>query len=113
MALSPPPNDGTTVAMDLAANMAVPAADSDYLQVPPDVIDVIIDYSQHLASFKMGGGEFLSTIPLYQNMLTEAANYNERLRQLDFFNDALRSPAWVSSAEVPRIQPLTLTTIPK
>lgn len=103
LALSPPPIGGTTVAVDVAANMAIPASDSDFIQVPPDVLDVIIDYAQHIASWKMGGKEFMETIGLYQNFLIEAANYNERLRQLDFFEIAMRQPAQRDKEQVPRV----------
>lgn len=103
-ALSPPPIAGTTVAFDVAANMAVPTSDASFIQVPPDVFDVIMDETQHIASFKMGGNEFLQTIPLHQNFLTLAASYNERLRQLDFFEMAMRAPALVSDEQIPRIK---------
>lgn len=103
LALSPAPVLGTVVAFDVAANMAVPASDAALLQVPPDVLDVIMDYTQHLASFKMGGSEFIQTMGLYQNFIALAGAYNERLRQLDFYELAMRAPALVSKEQVTRI----------
>lgn len=89
--------------LDLVRNMTVPALDSDYLQVPRDVLDVIIDYSQHLAMFKEGGEEFMETMDLYKRFLSVATSYNGRLRQMAQFNDLLRAPGLVESVETPRL----------
>jgi len=114
IALSPAPAGGTSVTFDVVANMPVPATDADYLQLPPDVIDAVIGYAQHLASFKMGGNEFMASDPLRQNLLLLAAEYNGRLRQLDFYNDAIRQPSQKQEAQVTRLNVPNLTgfTIP-
>ncbi len=58
----------------------VPVAGGDYLQVGREVINTLLDYCVHLASFKQGGTEFLSSSVLYQNLVRAAAIQNDRLR---------------------------------
>lgn len=108
-ALSPAPNGTSIVRLDLAANIPVPTTDSDYLQVPGDVLPSLLGYAQHLACFKMGGNDFLSTRQLHANLLTTAAQYNGRLKQMNFYQDAMRSIAQVNQAQVPRIETPILT----
>lgn len=57
--LVPPPGvpvgGGTfSVTLSVVRNAPVPVADSDYLQVGPELLDGIVDYAQHLALFKDG-----------------------------------------------------------
>lgn len=96
-------NEAQSLTADLVSNAPYPFNDSSYIQIPSDVIASLLDYTQHLASFKMGGQEFTATIPLKNNLLMEAANYNGRLRQMDFYNDALRGQALLQQAEGPRL----------
>ena len=103
LALSPAPANGAQVYLDMVVNIPVPVLAGDYLQVPPDVIPAILDYAQHLASFKMGGSEFAVTDQQRTNLLYEAANYNSRLRQANFYNAAVRNLASRQQAQVPRI----------
>jgi hypothetical protein len=109
--LSPPPQAGTAALLDVAGNMAIPVNDAAYMQVPMDVISVILDYAQHLASFKMGGDEFASTEQLRSNLVIEAANYNQRIRQLNFYNDVMRGQPLIQQAEVPRLQNPTVAAM--
>ena len=60
--------------------MPMPASDIDYVQVGAETLNVIIDYAEHLASFKEGMSEISPTIVLYQNMIRLAATMNDRLR---------------------------------
>jgi hypothetical protein len=113
LAISPPPATAATLVLDLARNMAIPVSDVDFLQVPADVVEVIIDYAQHLASFKMGGADFLDTMQLYGNFVIAAAGYNSRIRQLDFFNDLTRLPSQRQQAEQPRMDQPVLVKLPK
>jgi hypothetical protein len=103
VALNPPPAAAMNVTVDLVRNMPVPQADGDYLQIPRDVADVILDYAQHVASFKLAGEEFTATMQHYQNLIYAASEYNGRLHQLAIFSDALKQPAFRQTAEVPRL----------
>lgn len=103
LAFAPAPVNGVSVILDLIVDIPVPAADSDYLQVPPDVIAVVLDYAQHLASFKMGGNEFVVTDQQRTNLLYEAAKYNSRLRQTNFYNSTVRNTSGRLQDQVPRL----------
>ena len=86
LALSPVPDTNNhSVRLDVVQNAPVPVLGTDKVQVGREELDVLIEYAQHLALFKIGGGEFLETAPLYDNMLQMAALFNERLQaQVDY-----------------------------
>lgn len=92
MAVAPvPPTTATPVGvgMMLVGNAPVPVLDGEFVQVSRDQVDVILDYAQHIAAFKMGGAEFLSTKPLYDNFITAAAATNSRIGELGIFRDLM------------------------
>lgn len=101
--LSPTPASDANYTLDIAAPAPIPSGDTDYLQISPPTLPLILDYAQHLASFKMGGDEFLATQPLLSNFVKAAVQFNTRLRQLDFFNDATRTTALKEQAERPQL----------
>lgn len=110
LAVSPAPAVAMQIGIDVVRNIPIPATDSAFVQIPPDVVPALLDYAQHLASFKMGGQEFMNTDLQRKNLLIEAGNYNGRLRQLNFYNDATRSPSLTMSAELPRLDTPLLVT---
>lgn len=60
--LWPPPGIPTgggtfTVTLDVVRNAPVPVALTDVLQIGPELTNDILDYAQHLATFKEGDGE--------------------------------------------------------
>jgi hypothetical protein len=107
-AVSPAPAIAMNMTLDLVRNMPMPVGGADVLQIPPDVIPAFLDYVVHIAAFKMGGSEFQATNQLRANFVLEAANYNSRIRQFSFYNDALRGPGQIQQAEMPRIEQPTL-----
>ncbi|MDE2098730.1 MAG: hypothetical protein KGL39_15860 [Patescibacteria group bacterium] len=78
-----------SITCDVVANMPVPSLDSDFLQVGVEILDPILDYAQHLASFKMAGAEFDATIPAYSRLLQIASRSNERLRASSLYKPLL------------------------
>lgn len=74
-----------------------------FLQVSRDQIDPILDYAQHIASFKMGGAEFDGTTRLYQNLVECAKGQNGRLDAISFYRDTMESMGKKSELEVERI----------
>jgi len=81
LAVSPQPdNVGYSILLDVVRNAPLPAAPGDFIQVGREELDAVIDYVEHLASFKIGGNEFMETVPLYQNFQRVAALYNETLK---------------------------------
>ncbi len=89
IATYPNPNSTYTLTLDVAANPVVPAQGSDYIQLGQEELDVVLDYAQHLASFKLGGQEFQATKPLYDNFIRLALSYNQTLRASSKFLDVL------------------------
>lgn len=100
VAVAPQPNAGPhSLMFDLVQNAPVPALAADFVQVGREDLDVILDYAQHLASFKSGGDEFMETMPLYQNTVEHAKARNARLRIEIPFYDPLANRATRQSAE--------------
>ena len=90
IALAPAPDVGTyTVTATVVQNAIVPVNSGDNVQVARDDLDAILDYAQHLASFKMGGAEFLSTMPLMKRFLQQAAIYGLKLNELGEYTSIL------------------------
>lgn len=85
-----PPDSGTySLAATVVENAPIPASGGAFLQVSRGDLDAIIDYAQHLASFKLGGAEFTSTMPLLQRFLAQAKNYGLKLDELGEFTETL------------------------
>jgi hypothetical protein len=73
--LWPPPGavlSPWTVTLDVVRNVAVPVNDGDTLTVTDDVVDVILDYAQHAATFKEGAGQLDAAQPLFDRFLRAA-----------------------------------------
>lgn len=66
-------------------NTPVPVIDSDLIQASKGDLEAILGYAQHLASFKMGGQEFMSTLPLLDSFHSMAMLYNSKLKELGEF----------------------------
>jgi hypothetical protein len=77
------------VSCTLVGNAPVPSLDTDFVQVSRDVWDVLLDYAQALASWKMGGAEFAQTRDLENNFFRLAVETNKRLAKLGIFSDIL------------------------
>jgi hypothetical protein len=100
IAVAPQPNSGPNSLMfDLVQNAPVPSQQTDFVQVGREDLDAILDYAQHLASFKSGGDEFMDTMPLYQNTVERAKARNARLRIEIPFYDPLSDRATRQAAE--------------
>lgn len=80
VALTPTPDGVYTITVDLLRNMPLPAVDADVVQVGKEIVDVILDYAEHLACFKMAGQEFSASMPLYERFTRTAMTWNSRLR---------------------------------
>lgn len=108
IALSPLPDASTySVTATVVQNAPIPASLGDCLNVTQDVFDVLIDYSQHLAAFKMGGQEFLATEPLLQRFMHLAALYSSKLSEQGEFTKLLYAISQRESNMSPRYTPGT------
>lgn len=100
--LAPCPVGSVGTSVVLVGNAPVPVNAGDFVQVSRDVFDVILDYSQMLASFKQGGEEFKSTADLEKNFMALAVETNKRLADLAIFRDMLGMQGKRQSIAQPR-----------
>lgn len=106
LALSPTPDIGPySLTATVVQNAPVPTADGDPVQVARDDLDVILDYAQHLAAFKMGGQEFLATIPLLQRFMKKAEVYGLKLAGLGEYTSVLYALSQRENQMNPRMAP--------
>jgi hypothetical protein len=104
LALGPNPNGIYGVTMDLAGNIPVPLSDGDYLQVGQEDLAYVLDYGQHLASFKMGGAEFDGSMKLLKNFYAGAVVRNARLKGTTVDKFDLELPGIKQSMEYARTE---------
>ena len=86
-----PTSTGNGINVTVVQNAPVPVLDGDFIQASRDVLDVVLDYAQHLAQFKMGGEEFQESEPLLQNFILAASETNARFAELGIFTDVMAS----------------------
>ena len=103
VAFGPTPSSTYSVTMDVVGNIPLPTVDADFLQVDRGALNPLLDYAQHLASWKMAGTEFHNTDRLRVNFYTQAALENQRITQGNFYRSSLQLPAFRQQQEVPRI----------
>jgi hypothetical protein len=100
--LAPCPVGSASVSLICVGNAPVPVNNNDFVQVSRDVFDVILDYAQVLASFKMGGSEFAATKDLEKNFFMSAMATNKRLAKMGIFSDMLHLEGKRQDIEQPR-----------
>ena len=81
----------TGVEITVVGNAPVPAQDTDFVQVSRDVFDAILSYAQVLATFKMGGSEFIDSLQLLAEFAKAAEEQNQRIANMALFSDVLKS----------------------
>jgi hypothetical protein len=86
---------------DLVQNFPVPVLDNDWLQVSNDVIDVLLDYAQHLSLFKEGWASVNDSLYLYQRFQQHASVYNQQIMAASRFLPAIRSMSTKEETERP------------
>ena len=101
-AVSPVPNDSLSISLTVVGNAPIPANDAADIQVPRDVMDAILSEAQHLALFKMGGEEFISSVKLHEEFIKLALKTNSRLEQSGIFATTIRPPVSRQDEEQPR-----------
>ena len=101
-ALSPTPTGDMSVSLTLVGNAPIPADDAAFIEVARDVMDAILDESQHLALFSMGGQEFMASVELHKSFVLAAARQNARLRESGILPLMLRPPVSRQDEQQPR-----------
>lgn len=77
--LSKVPDIAYAVTVDTVRTAPLPVLPADFVQIGREELPYIFDYARHILSFKLGGSEFVSTMPLYDNFLRGAAQRNKIL----------------------------------
>lgn len=103
VAMCPEPDDAaTTFTATVVQNAPLPSVVGDCVTLPRDLFDVMLDYAQHLASFKMGGAEFLATLPLLERFMQAASYYNSKLAEQGEYMKTLYALSGRDAALLPR-----------
>lgn len=89
---------------DVVRNAPLPLMDVDFVDVARELLDVILDYAQHLASFKMGGAEFAATQGHYERLIRLASQQNERLKANAGNFDILAEKSQKEDKQRPRME---------
>jgi len=76
---------GVAVSSVLKVVGNAPVSQSASVQLSREGIDAVLAYAQHIASFKMGGADFLATMPLLKQFEDYCAMQNRRYAALGIF----------------------------
>ena len=71
--------------LTVVGNAPIPVVDADEVQLSRDGVDAVLSYAQHVASFKMGGAEFMQTIPLLEQFEAYCRKKNSQYAALGIF----------------------------
>ena len=93
-----------SITCDVVRNAPIPVNDSDSIQLGRSEVDVVLDYAEHLAAFKMGGAEWKATNRAAVNMTRAAAQYNDRLNASALFKNILWPSVYRYRRDVPERQ---------
>lgn len=106
----PPPGGGGpyVVTLDVIRNAPVPILGTDILQIGQDVYDSILDYAQHLALFKEGGGQLELSLALLMRA-GDAAGVELEIQQA---NQPSRAPLLKQSTQEEHAQARQLDAVP-
>lgn len=99
---APPLDQVNGVKVTLVGNAPVPVADGDFVQVSRDEWDVIMGYAHFLATVKMGGGEFVASLPLEKQFYDAASVQNKRLAQQALYWTTFRTEGLRQDITQPR-----------
>lgn len=93
------------VSLDILLPAPIPADDAAFVQLGPEELDAVIDYAQHIASFKQSGSEFEATTRQYENLIKLAGVYNEKLRASTVFAGVIHNRSMQEEIARPRRSP--------
>lgn len=84
-------DSGATVSsvLTVVGNAPIPVIDSDEVQLSRDGVDALLNYAQHVASFKLGGKDFAMTMPLYEQFEAYCRQKNAQYAMLGIFRPQL------------------------
>jgi hypothetical protein len=81
------PVSGVTVsaALTVVGNAPIPTSDASLIQLDRAGVDAVLNYSQHVGSFKQGGKDFFNTLPLFQQFEDYCRLKNRQYAALGIF----------------------------
>ena len=85
------PSASSSVKLTVIQNAPFLDSSSTYVQVNRDDWDQVLNYVQHIASFKMGGKEFTDTTSLLDDFFTYCQRKNKRQITYGLYTDVLNS----------------------
>jgi hypothetical protein len=71
------PSGVYSITCDVAQSAPLPTSDGSYIQVGREELPYLFDYCRHILMLKIGGTEFVQSMPLYDNFLRGAAQRNK------------------------------------
>lgn len=103
-AVSPviPASTTISVTMSLVANAVIPSNDNSFVQVSREILDAVLDESEHLAQIKEAGSELVESLALHQRFIKMAMETNRRLRVSGIFPTDLRRTISKEDSAEPR-----------
>jgi len=73
------PDTAYSVVCDVVRRTPIPAGGGSNVQLGREQLDMILDYAEHLALFKVGGAEWHATDKQANNFIMQSLTYNRRL----------------------------------
>lgn len=89
--LAPIPGLAQLLSVTMVGNAPLLDSTNTYVQVSRDDFEAVLNYAQHIASFKQGGVEFASTMPLLEDFYRAAVALNKRWATYGIFVRMLRA----------------------
>lgn len=80
--------DGGNISVEGVSNTPVLTEEADTVDIGEETIDVLVDYSLHVMSFKQSGPMWVATLPYWKALLQAAAKENGRLKANQKFRRA-------------------------
>ena len=101
--VGPTPDANGPYGVGLWLVASAPVSANAPVQVARDALEPVLNYAQHIASFKMAGAEFDGTTRLYQNLIAAAKAENGRLEAVSFYRGQMQQFAQQSETDVMRM----------
>lgn len=98
----------TTVSsvLTVIGNAPIPANDAAFVQLSRDGVDAVLNYAQHVASFKLGGKDFAVTMPLFEQFEAYCRTKNREYAALGIFRPEMLLEGNRVEAIDPRFTPM-------
>lgn len=90
-----------SITCDLVQSAPLPAADGSFLQIGREELPYIFDYCRHILQFKIGGTEFVQSMPLYDNFLKGASQRSRLIGVKARYLTPLFTQSVMEEAELP------------